>query len=110
MTKKEIRRERVKVFLLGMITALAFIFLIGADEGGIPGVEMQGPAAGEGIGRYQISSTSTVMTSGLPWFAVWVVDTKTGEVKWVDHPNVPESQQQYGIPFGEMTHKPLKGK
>ena len=63
----------------------------------------------EDIGRYQISSTSTVIASGLPWFAVWIVDTKTGEVKWVDHPNIPDQQQQYGKPFTEMQRKPGKG-
>lgn len=46
------------------------------------------------IGHYQISSTSTTMGSGLPWFAVWVVDTKTVEVKWVDHPDIHDSMRQ----------------
>ena len=65
-TEKLIRLEKIKIFLMGVIITLAFLFLIGS-----------GPSV-QDIGRYQI--TACASEKG---FGVYRVDTTTGEVKKV---------------------------
>lgn len=50
-TEKLIRLEKIKIFLMGVIITLAFLFLIGS-----------GPSV-QDIGRYQITATSLTFAS-----------------------------------------------
>ena len=81
MTEK---REKIKVFLLGMIAASGLIFIMGAGGSG-------------GVGRYQTTSAATSTFLG-----VYITDTKTGVTKTV----IGDYVGQVGIPFTSMKNKP----
>ena len=73
--------EKVKVFLLGALTALCFLLLLGMSNNSQDG-------------RYQITSHGDQHAG---W--VYVVDTRTGVVKLVQ----TNTALQVGVPF-EKTH------
>ena len=73
---------KAKVFMLGVLTALTFLVVLGA-----------GPS-GNG-GQYQIVSSTT----GAGRIIVHIVDTSNGKTKVVSN----GIRNQYDVPFADMT-------
>ncbi len=82
------KREKVKIFLLGMIAASALLFTMGAGSGS------------GGIGRYQTTSAATSTFLG-----VYITDTRTGVTKTI----IGDHVGQVGRPFTSMKNKPKTG-
>ncbi len=81
------KREKIKVFLLGMIAASGLIFIMGAG-------------GSDGAGRYQTTSAATSTFLG-----VYITDTRTGVTKTI----IGDHVGQVGIPFTSMKNKPRVG-
>jgi len=76
--------EKLKLFLLGALTTLCFLLIIGM-------------AGNSENGRYQVTSYGEAQTG---W--VYVIDTKTGVVKTVKS----NTGMQIGIPFEKLENSP----
>ncbi len=81
------KREKIKVFLLGMIAASGLIFTMGAG-------------GSDGVGRYQTTSAATSTFLG-----VYITDTRTGVTKTI----IGDHVGQVGIPFTAMKNKLRSG-
>lgn len=115
------KQGRAAYLALGLAVGASAVLLAGArgSESDVPGAsgviaqavsEPFSPGAGEkmGRGRYQLAVTSSTMGTGLPWYGVWVIDTATGAVKWIDHPDVSGREGRYNVSFGDLTNQPSK--
>jgi len=115
------RPGRVATLALGLVAGAAVVLFAeargaGTDVPGASGVIAQAvsdpfsKSADEKPrqGRYQIAVTSSTMGTGLPWYGVWVIDTVTGSVKWIDHPDVAGREGRYNQPFQDLTDQPSR--
>jgi len=113
------RSGRMSGFVLGLVTGAVLMAVLGATraETEIPGAPQPDAAAPAlmapavetpAVGRYQAVATSATMGSGLPWYGIWVLDTATGAVKWLDHPDAARRAGRYGTPFENLSAQPEK--